>query len=154
MCMGGAGVLNVIRRWRSQLMKFFLLGMQISRFSGIMGRMLENINIPPPILPGLPQSGETAYNSMMGAIEPELAFPSVTQLEQKYHNESPEERQNRARRYAQAYELYAKRSQEVQAAMHQNVAGYTRAALRYVEHLWHGEEQKTLVLIESRIQAL
>ena len=55
--------------------------------------------------PPLP-SGEDIYNAIMAEIEPELTTDVLPTLEEKYKDESPEERTERFARYEAAFAQY------------------------------------------------
>ena len=54
----------------------------------------------------MPADGAEVYDQIMGAMEPELTNAERGGLEEKYKNETPEEREARYTRYEAAYQEY------------------------------------------------
>ncbi len=116
--------------------------------------MSDQTNTAAPTVPVIPASGEVAYNFVMQDINPELTFPAITEIEQKYVGESPEEKAARASRYRADFEEYAKRSKAESDTARAGLRTYAHGMLGYIEHVWQGKEQFDLEHIASQISQL
>lgn len=86
----------------------------------------------PPTPPKIP-TGRELYDAIMGHIEPELATDAAKTLDDKYKNETPEQRAARIRRYDLAFGRYEEAYSEYIATLDAQVTRYRRAAFAHTE---------------------
>lgn len=85
-----------------------------------------------PPLPPL-KSGAEIYDGIMAAIEPELTTAQVALLEEKYKDETPEQKKARSERYAKAMEEYIKRYVEFLHDQESQVRAFATRVLHFFE---------------------
>ena len=107
--------------------------------------------IPPrPVVP----SGKEIYNMIMSKIEPDLAYPQVESLDEKYKGESTEEKEQRMKKYQAANEKYDNQYQMYIQKLKGEVDAYKQAAFTYAEKKTAIEEAAQLKDLESSILSL
>jgi hypothetical protein len=57
-------------------------------------------------LSGLDDAIRAFYDTFMTSVEPDLTTKNIQNVDEKYANETPEERKKRAQRYNHAYNLF------------------------------------------------
>jgi len=108
----------------------------------------------PTSAPQLEQAGEDVYNALMGGIEPDLLTFNLPLLEEKYKNETSEQRASRYRHYEEAYAAYDKMFEEWNAQYQEKVKARKRQALASAEAKNREEEQPLLADIEAKMTAI
>ena len=103
---------------------------------------------PPPVL-----SGKELYDSIMGPIEPELLSANLPFAPDAFAGETPEQRAERAQRYASAFEEYDRRLAAHTAQWNEQLRSYKRHAMEYIEGKARGGEERELETIESSLLA-
>jgi len=95
----------------------------------------------PPALPPLFFGEHALYNFIMEQIEPELTTTGTKTLDEKYKNETPEERKVRAVRYEKAFKLYDQRFSEYNAYWNKQMKDHQTAVMKNleIESLTHDE---------------
>lgn len=101
----------------------------------------------PPIPPN--KSGEAIYDSIMQEIEPELMTKVLPTLEEKYKNETPEQKTARAERYTKAFTEYEKRYQAYLLSEESKLRTFKRAAFKGVEERTGEDDRARLTQIDS-----
>ncbi len=117
-------------------------------------------DLPNP-LAGLPMdpktgqpSGEQIYDMLMAKIDPELLSASLPTLEEKYKNETPEQKKARGERYKLAFEQYDAAYQEYMRGIAQGVHSFQHSAMASVESDDKAREQADLQSLDSAISSL
>lgn len=108
---------------------------------------LRNLPVPPPI-PG----GRELYDTLMGAIEPELTTAGLATLAAKYADETRDQKAGRAKRYNAAFEEYAKRFDAYNADWLSQFSAFQRQALKTVEHMDRATDDQSNDALYSKIQ--
>ena len=104
--------------------------------------------VDPPIIP----SGKEIYDLLMEKIEPELVSASLPGLDEKYKDETEEEKKTRGLKYQKAFEDYDKACEKYIAQMKEKVATYRKNAFSGVESEDREKETEEMKNIESLIQ--
>ncbi|MBT3835219.1 hypothetical protein HOF56_03130 [Candidatus Peribacteria bacterium] len=104
--------------------------------------------IDPPVIP----SGQEIYDLLMGKIESDLLSKNLDGLEEKYKNETPEEKEERKNRYNKAFAQYHKELDEYLAGMNQKIVEYKRISIQSLENRNKEKEEVKLAEIEKQIQ--
>ncbi len=95
-------------------------------------------------------SGDVLYNAIMMKLEPDLLTFNLPYLDEKYHDESEEDRAARKERYAAAFTLFDLQLQNVTDALgtlaHES-AQKSREELRKKEHAEHTKEMDRIAEI-------
>lgn len=99
-------------------------------------------------------TGEDVYNMLMAQIEPELTTDVLPTLDQKYATETPEEKEVRYARYADAYARYDVAYAQWATALRHDVDALRRDALRSTEHEDRNIEANTLSSMDTQIASL
>ncbi len=102
---------------------------------------------------GLP-SGEQIYDKIMGGIDRELTSKNIAMLEEKYKNETPEQKKVRAQRYEKAYEEYEKRYALYQAGRASSMKRFKAQAMQSLESQERQTEESNMQSLESQMQTL
>lgn len=89
------------------------------------------------------------YDLLMKDIEPDLLSDVIPLLQQKYAEESTEEKTSRAMRYQQAFALYEERLAEYKTAWDQQLHRYKRLAVSHLEARSRQKEDAVLEQIDS-----
>jgi hypothetical protein len=98
-----------------------------------------------PVLP----TAQELYDTLMEAIEPDLCTNNLIDLEEKYIGETPELRDARMARYAEAYKKYDAAYAQWQSELDAAVATYRNAARQSAEQSDQQTEQFELTALES-----
>jgi hypothetical protein len=109
---------------------------------------MENTQTPQSALASL--TADDVYDAIMGDIDMDLITVNLPTLEEKYKNETPEERVARQKRYQEAYAKYDKAFEEWSMQMNSAVTTYRHNALASAEKKSKEEEAKDLANIESQ----
>lgn len=99
------------------------------------------------------QSAEEIYDAIMIGIEPELTSSQISTLEEKYKNETPEEKAARDERYAKASAEYDRQLAAFNATMKQKVRSMHREAMGDLEGVHRDNEAHVMSSIESSLLA-
>lgn len=97
-------------------------------------------HLTPPKIP----TGQEIFDAIMGHIEPELTTQGLETLEQKYVNETQEERDARKKRYALAFERYETAYEGYMGTLHAQVTRYRRESFGRAEMEDKQEDQSVL----------
>lgn len=100
---------------------------------------------PPPI-----PTAEELYDSIMRGIEPELVRDQIPLLDEKYKDETPEQKTARMERYTKAFAAYDIAVEVTMKDLTAKVASYRRQALQEAENEEKGEEQGKIRDIEQK----
>ncbi len=87
-------------------------------------------------IPALPQTfahGHDLYDFIMATIEPDLVTAQIPALPEKYKDETPEQRKQRAARYEAAFALYKQRLEEYTAYWHRQFNGHKHEVIASLE---------------------
>jgi len=101
-------------------------------------------------LPTVP-SGVDIYDALMGKIDSELLSVNLPHLDEKYENETPDQRAIRYKRYEQAYAKYDKAYAQWLADFGVLVSSLKRTALRSAEAEDRKAEEAQLKNMESKM---
>jgi len=104
----------------------------------------------PPQIPG----GDEVYDRLMSAIEPDLVTAVLPTLEQKYANETQQERDVRMERYKKAFLAYQKAHAEFLMSQEGQVRGYKKNMMSSVEQRAGSSDINALADIESQMSAM
>ena len=104
--------------------------------------------IPPPVIP----SAEDLYESLMQRIEPELTHDQIPLLDEKYKEETEEQKAARQGRYQRAFAEYDKALEAYMKDLNAHVAVYRKQALKEAETQSAQQEADALSQMESRFQ--
>lgn len=105
---------------------------------------LEELSVP---------NGQELYDAIMSGIEPELTTAGLETLEEKYVNETEEEKAVRSAKYDAAFLEYDKRFQEYNDEWVARLRTYKRTAIASLEQESRETEDKNaLDTIESSLQ--
>ena len=94
----------------------------------------------PPSPPKIP-TGRELFDSLMAHIEPELTSEGWKTLEEKYKNETPEERALRTKRYELAFERCQQAFDDYMETLDMQVSRYRREAFAHAEMEDRGQEE-------------
>jgi len=105
---------------------------------------------------GIPQkppfkSGAEIFDGIMMEIEPELTTTGSQALEEKYKNETPEQKKARGERYAKAFEEYEKRYAAYRLEQESQVHAFKRQVIHFAEDRSNGDDQQRLFSLESAL---
>lgn len=89
-------------------------------------------------------TGQELFDSIMGHIEPELTSEGLKTLDQKYANETPEETDERKRRYELAFERYEQAYRGYIETLQAQADRYRRNSFGQVE-LEHRDREEGLL---------
>ena len=103
----------------------------------------------PPVIP----SGTEVYDQIMGEIELDLTSTARPTLEEKYKNETPEQRSERGRRYHKALEEYQKQYVIYKTDLEGKIRAYELSVVTFVERGARAEEEQTLTNLETAMAA-
>ncbi len=102
-------------------------------------------------IPQIPD-GQTVYDWIMSRIEPELTTANREKLPELYANETPEQAQVRAARYAKAFEEYDKQYAQYRTAQEGGVHKFQRSIMAGVEARARGREEGDMANVEDQIK--
>ena len=102
-------------------------------------------------MPQIPE-GQAVYDWIMGHIEPELVTAQKEKLPELYQNETPEQAQVRAARYAKAFEEYDKQYQQYRIAQEGNVHTFQKQVMSGVEARAKVREETDMSSVEDQIK--
>lgn len=103
-----------------------------------------------PQAPMIP-SGQEIYDALMGRIEPELTTSQAPLLKEKYVNETPEEKAQRAERYAHAFQAYEIAFRALMQELEASVRTFQRTVQGSVELRSREEENAAIADLDSQI---
>lgn len=98
-------------------------------------------------------TGDELYDQLMGSIEPELLTENIPHLDDKYTNESEDNRAKRYEHYTKSYEQYDEAFAAWHTNFHKKVTVYRREALRSAERESKTEEVPVLAQLEQDISS-
>jgi hypothetical protein len=104
----------------------------------------------PPSPPAIP-TGQELYDALMGHIEPELTTEGQETLAEKYKGETPEEQEERKKRYELAFERYEQAYQDYIQTLQAQVERYRRNSFQHVELEDRVEEEGLLGRLQDAI---
>jgi hypothetical protein len=97
-------------------------------------------------------SGTEIYDALMGGIEPELVSANMALLEEKYKNETAEEKEVRQERYQKAFEAYDKAYKEWISDLSAAVEAKKKDAYKVAEEQTKNADEAVLGDIESQFE--
>ena len=106
--------------------------------------LLQGITMP---------KAEDIYDAIMGKIELELLTTSLPTLDEKYKNETPEQKKARMERYAKAYAAFDAQYTEWITDLKKKFADYKRKALKIAEEKLKEHEAEKLANFDSLLDA-
>lgn len=83
-------------------------------------------------LPPVP-AAEEIYDMLMAKIEPDLVRNQIPLLGEKYKNETPEEKEQRSRRYTEAFAKFDAALKEYVEKYSEGIHRYKHQAIAYIE---------------------
>lgn len=98
--------------------------------------------------------GTALYDSIMAQIEPELLTANLPNIVQLAGNDTPEQKQDRAKRYAAAFTEYDRRFQAKQLDWQQNFKSFKHEATKYMEQEMRPAEEKNLLDLEQSMASV
>lgn len=101
-----------------------------------------------PVIPAM-QGGEEIYNRIMREIEPELTTDQIPLMEEKYKDETEEQRGVRAERYQKALDEYEKRYQAYALEEESKLHAFARGSIGFAESNVAQDDAQRLQAIES-----
>lgn len=104
--------------------------------------------MPPPF-----RSGEEIFDSIMREIEPDLVSHPSPPLEEKYKDETPEQKVERGKRYEKAFQEYDVRYKAYLAEQQSKVHTFKRDTLRFFEADAGKDDAANLQSLESKLSA-
>ncbi len=111
---------------------------------------LTNTHTDAPFPPAV-RSGAELYDSIMGAIEPELVSSKLPFAADAFAAETPEQRAERAQRYQAAFDEYDRRFAAYQDQWNQELRTYKRHAMTFIEEKAQAEDENAMASIESSL---
>jgi len=96
-------------------------------------------------------SGRQWYDVLMGPIEPELTSSVRPTLSEKYHRETPEQRQARLQRYRRAFAEYDRQMAHSASLLQAQAREQRRQAGREAEALDQGQTEQYLDTLQAEI---
>ncbi len=134
------------------LCTFFLQGQE----SATIYRFLKQTSMPDdaatfqlPKLPELPIDGKEFFNTLMGAIEPDLTLDHVHNLKEKYAEETEQEHKARMERYKKAFAAYRAKRDEYFAIFTEQVRRFKADLNSFSEDTVRTGEEEYLQELES-----
>jgi hypothetical protein len=110
------------------------------------------MQLPEP--PKFPPNAHALYNALMARIEPELVMENVPKAKEKYANETPEQREERRKRYTAAFKEYYKQMEEYFRTLRKSLKDYERNVIKAVEKGSKEEEENTFFAdFDSAVEA-
>ena len=105
---------------------------------------------------GIPQmlplkTGAEIFDAIMVAIEPELTTAGSQGLEEKYKDETPEQKRVRGERYAKAFEEYEKRYAAYRLEQESQVHAFKLQVIHFAEDKAGADDQQRLFSLESAL---
>lgn len=100
------------------------------------------------------EAGIFIYDAIMSAIEPELVSTEIPKLEEKYKNETPEEKSARAKHYNAAFAAYEKHYAHFIAGVGGEVRALKHEAMATTEAEERAKEEEEMSGLESAISEL
>ena len=94
---------------------------------------------------------EEIYNALMYDIEPELMTDMIPELDEIYANETEEEREERAERYARAFEMFSDEFENILALWKTELLTFKKQALASFKTQSTAEDAEHLLNIEHSI---
>lgn len=94
------------------------------------------------------------YDAIMGDIELELVSVAIPHLQEKYKDETQEERKARMERYQKAYTEFHKRYTEWITEMKKLFNDYKRKALQLAEQKTKEKEEQELANFDAQFDAV
>ncbi len=94
-------------------------------------------------------TGKEIYDHLMGDIEPELVTDTIPALDEKYKDETEEQKEKRKQRYKAAFDAYHKAFDTWIANLRTQVDKVRKTALRAAEEKSFEKEAEILAQIES-----
>lgn len=105
-------------------------------------------------LPPVP-AAEDIYDMLMGEIEPDLVRNQIPLLGEKYKNETPEEKEQRSRRYLAAFEKFDAALKEYFRKYEEGIQRYKRNAAAYIESRSRQKEEANFdASLQEKLSAL
>ena len=102
-------------------------------------------------MPVLPDPRDL-YDSLMGAIEPELLTYELPNLAKKYVGETPSQAEARAKRYSAAFEKFDREMRAYMDKLNQSIRTYSRDAAASLEAFERKDEITAMGDMESQIR--
>ncbi len=103
-----------------------------------------------PVPPHIPD-GTEVYNSIMGAIEPDLTTENLPKLEAKYRSETAAETKVRAERYKKAFMEYKVRYTQFKRDQDAAISAYSHAVMGAVKTGTDARDEHVMSDLESAI---
>jgi len=104
------------------------------------------------VAPTIP-TAEEIYNGLMRDIEPDLLTDQIPLLDEKYANETEEEKKARMARYTEAYAKYDVEYNTYIADLKEKASEYKKAAFKEAEEKDQKQEQAALAQLESQFSS-
>ena len=101
----------------------------------------------PPVIEG----GDEVYNKIMGEIEPDLTTDQLPLMDEKYKNESEEDRKARMKRYAEAAKTFKVKYEEFKSNQEGGLKRFKRGAMGAIEEKSSNSDMNEMALLESAI---
>ena len=99
-------------------------------------------------------SGEEVYDSIMGEIEPELLSKNIILLEEKYKEETPDQKKARGERYGKAFAEYEKHYQKYLADSSSTLQRFKGQALKSVEDADRKQDAMGVQSLEAQMSSM
>lgn len=99
-------------------------------------------------------SGEQIYDYIMNGIEPDLVSSAVGTLEEKYKNETPEQKEQRKERYDNAYAEYEKRYKQYRDTREQAMRLHKNKVMKSFEEEDREHDANGMQSIEQQISSI
>ncbi len=103
-----------------------------------------------PLPPKIP-TGQELYDSLMGHIEPELTTEGLKTLDTSYTGETPEQNEERKKRYVLAFEQYTQAYEGYVLTLASQVERYRKSSFDQVELQDRGREEGFLERLTQTI---
>lgn len=104
------------------------------------------------VRPALP-TGREIYDTLMGAIEPDLLIAHVDGLEQRYARETVDDYGKRMERYRKAFDEYDRQYAEYMSALSQQVTTYRKVSRKALEEETRAEEAAHMSSLEHSMHS-
>jgi hypothetical protein len=101
-----------------------------------------------------PLGGDVVYDLLMSGIEPELTSENTEHILELAKDDTPEERKERAERYARAFEEYDRQFAAAEREWVQQFTAYKRASFKALEEEVATKDQDYLSSLESSMSSL
>lgn len=92
------------------------------------------------------------YDVLMAEIEPDLLLENIPQLDEKYKDETPEQKQERIKRYAEAYKQFDSAFNQFMGEVKAEARASRRESIEQEEDAIASDDASRLASLESNFE--